>query len=76
MPLFFSNCRQATRNEMIMPIFNTPKPPASGRIEREIERERLEHAINQEAKTHLGDDEERHKDARETSFSSTVRRYK
>ena len=45
------------------------------RLEREVERERNEHAINHDAKSHIGHDEdERHKDARETSFSSTVRR--
>lgn len=61
---------------MTMPSFNTPKPPASGRIERELERERQEHAMNQDAKTHSGDDDQRLKDARETSFSSAVRRFK
>jgi hypothetical protein len=53
-----------------------PTAPISGsRIERELERERNEHAINRDAKAHLGQDEdERHKDARETTFSSKVRR--
>jgi hypothetical protein len=45
------------------------------RIEREVERERNEHSMNHDAKAHLGSEEdERHKDARETTFSSTVRR--
>jgi hypothetical protein len=45
------------------------------RLEREIERERNEHSINHDAKAHLGGDaEDRHKDARETAFSSKVRR--
>lgn len=43
------------------------------RIEREVERERNEHMLNQDAKAHLEEDE-RHKDARETSYSSKVRR--
>ncbi|WP_426109646.1 hypothetical protein [Massilia sp. PWRC2] len=59
-----------------MPSFTTPKALASGRIEREVERERQEHAINQEAKNYLGDDDQRMKDARETVFSSTVKRFK
>ena len=57
-----------------MPSLNPPKPPNTGRVEREIERERQEHAMNQDAKNYLGDDDQRLKDARETSFSSTVRR--
>ena len=45
------------------------------RLEREVERERNEHSINHDAKAHLGDaEDDRHKDARETSFSSKVRR--
>jgi hypothetical protein len=45
------------------------------RIEREVERERNEHSMNHDAKAHLGaEEDERHKDARETTFSSTVRR--
>lgn len=59
-----------------MPSLNTPKPQTTGRIEREVERERQERAMNQDAKNYLGDDDQRLKDARETSFSSTVRRYK
>ncbi|WP_426191142.1 hypothetical protein [Massilia sp. DWR3-1-1] len=59
-----------------MPSFSLPKPPVTDRIARELERERQQHAINQDAKQHLGDDDERHKDARETAFSSTVRRFK
>lgn len=53
-----------------------PKAPIrDSRIERELERERNEHAMNQDAKAHLGvDEDERHKDARATSFSSKVRR--
>jgi hypothetical protein len=56
-----------------------PEPPQEpirdSRIERELERERNEHAINHDAKAHMGvDEDERHKDARETSFSSKVRR--
>jgi hypothetical protein len=74
---FFRICRTATQIEMTMPSFtNSPKPRDNGRIEREIERERQEHSINQDAKQHLGDSDERLKDARETSFSSTVRRLK
>jgi hypothetical protein len=56
-----------------------PESPQSqsrdSRLEREIERERNEHSINHDAKAHLaGDADERHKDARETAFSSKVRR--
>jgi hypothetical protein len=44
-------------------------------VEREIERERNEHSLNHDAKAHLSvEEDERHKDARETSFSSKVRR--
>jgi hypothetical protein len=44
-------------------------------LEREIERERSEHTQNHDAKAHLNfDDEERHKDAHETPYSSKVRR--
>lgn len=51
------------------------QPIRDSRLEREVERERNEHMMNHDAKAHLGiDDEERHKDARETSFSSKVRR--
>ncbi|MET0858206.1 MAG: hypothetical protein ABWY27_15750 [Telluria sp.] len=47
----------------------------ASRLEREIERERNEHSINNDTKAHLRlDEDERHKDARETSFSSKVRR--
>jgi hypothetical protein len=50
-------------------------PARDSRIEREVERERNEHMMNHDAKAHLGvDEDERHKDARETSFSSKVRR--
>jgi hypothetical protein len=50
-------------------------PIRDSRIERELERERNEHAVNRNAKAHLGlDEDERHKDARETTFSSKVRR--
>ncbi|MDB5961164.1 MAG: hypothetical protein JWP59_2458 [Massilia sp.] len=74
---FFSVCRTATQIEMTMPSFiNSPKPLPAGRIEREIERERQEHSLNQDAKQHLGESDERLKDARETSFSSAVRRLK
>jgi hypothetical protein len=66
----------ATQIEITMPSLNIPKPPTSGRIEREVERERQEHAMNQDAKNYLADDDQRLKDARETTFSSTVRRYK
>jgi hypothetical protein len=49
--------------------------PRDTRLEREVERERHEHMVNHDAKAHLGTDEdERHKDARETSYSSSVRR--
>lgn len=45
------------------------------RLQREIERERSEHMMNQDAKVHLSfDDDERHKDARATPLSSKVRR--
>ncbi|MDQ2988202.1 MAG: hypothetical protein M3R60_03770 [Pseudomonadota bacterium] len=51
------------------------QPLRDTRLEREVERERYEHMMNHDAKAHLGTDEdERHKDARETSFSSAVRR--
>lgn len=51
------------------------QPVRDSRLEREVERERNEHAMNHDAKAHLGTDEdERHKDARETSFSSKMRR--
>lgn len=47
----------------------------TSRIERELERERHEHAINQEAKAGLSPAEnERSKDARENSESGKVRR--
>lgn len=59
-----------------MPSFTPSKPTTSGRIEREVERERQEHSLNQDAKNYLGDDDERLKDARETALSSTVRRFK
>jgi hypothetical protein len=50
-------------------------PSRDSRLEREIERERYEHSMNHDAKTHPGSDaDERHKDARETAFSSKVRR--
>jgi hypothetical protein len=50
-------------------------PSADSRLQREIERERNEHTMNLDAKAHLGGDaDERHKDARETAFSSKVRR--
>lgn len=51
------------------------QPTRDTRLEREVERERNEHMMNHDAKAHLGiDEDERHKDARETPFSSTVRR--
>jgi hypothetical protein len=59
-----------------MPRQEPPKATTPDRLERELARERQEHAMNQEARTHSGDDEQRHKDARETTFSSAVRRYK
>lgn len=47
----------------------------NSRIERELERERHEHANNQEAKAGLAPaDNERSKDARENSESGKVRR--
>jgi hypothetical protein len=54
----------------------TTAPPASdGRVERELERERREHAMNHDAKAHLSQNEgERNKDARRTTFSAKVRR--
>lgn len=56
-----------------------PESPQSqspdSRLQREIERERNEHSMNHEAKAHLdGEADDRHKDARETAFSSKVRR--
>ena len=59
-----------------MPRTEFSKPPIrDSRLEREVERERNEHMMNHDAKAHLGiDEDERHKDARETSFSSKVRR--
>lgn len=59
-----------------MPRTEVSKPPIrDSRLEREVERERNEHMMNHDAKAHLGiDEDERHKDARETSFSSKVRR--
>jgi hypothetical protein len=59
-----------------MARIETTKPQVrDSRLEREIERERNEHSMNQDAKAHLSvDEDERHKDARETSFSSKVRR--
>ena len=53
-----------------------PSPPVrDSRLEREVERERNEHTLNHDAKAHLNfDEDERHKDARETSFSSKPRR--
>jgi hypothetical protein len=59
-----------------MPRPLTAKPPTKDRIAREVEREQQEHSMQLDAKTHLGDDEERHKDARETAFSSSTRRAK
>jgi hypothetical protein len=54
---------------------SSQSPSRDSRLEREIERERNEHSSNNDAKAHLGrDEDERHKDARETSFSSKVRR--
>ena len=59
---------------MARPDPSKPQIPVS-RLERELERERNEHAVNHDAKARLGlDEDERHKDARETSFSSQVRR--
>lgn len=54
----------------------TPKTPVrDSRLEREVERERNEHSMNHDAKAHLGlDEDDRHKDARESAFSSKVRR--
>jgi hypothetical protein len=48
-------------------------PSPDSRLEREVERERNEHMMNHDAKAHLEEDE-RHKDARETTYSSKVRR--
>jgi hypothetical protein len=58
------------RLETTRPVFR------ESRIEREVERERTEHSNNHDAKAHLGvaEEEDRHKDARETSFASKVRR--
>jgi hypothetical protein len=57
------------------PLETTRPIPRDSRLEREIERERNEHSINHDAKAHLGvAEDDRHKDARETSLSSTVRR--
>jgi hypothetical protein len=50
-------------------------PVRETRLEREIERERNEHMQNHGAKAYFDvDGEGRHKDARETSYSSKVRR--
>ena len=59
-----------------MARIETTKPQfRESRIEREVERERIEHAMNNDAKSHMGlDEDERHKDARETTYSSNVRR--
>jgi hypothetical protein len=59
-----------------MPRTDVSKQPTrDSRIEREVERERNEHTMNHDAKAHLGiEEEDRHKDARETSYSSNVRR--
>ncbi|MDB5932894.1 MAG: hypothetical protein JWQ01_238 [Massilia sp.] len=60
-----------------MARFETTRPVLpETRIEREVERERNEHSMNHDAKAYPGvaEEDERHKDARETSFSSTVRR--
>lgn len=44
-------------------------------LERELERERQQHAINHDAKARLAaDEDDRIKDARETANSSRVRR--
>lgn len=52
---------------------NAPSP--NSQLEREMERERDEHLLNQDAKARLGPDEdERLKDARRTAFSSNMRR--
>lgn len=56
-------------------IETTRSVPRDSRLEREVERERNEHSINNDAKAHLGaGEDDRYKDARETSFSSKVRR--
>ena len=58
-----------------MARIETKSPVRDSRLEREVERERNEHTHNHDAKAHLNfDEDERHKDARETSFSSKVRR--
>jgi hypothetical protein len=59
-----------------MPRTESPQSQDQGtRLQREIERERNEHSLNHDAKAHLSvEEDERHKDARETSFSSKVRR--
>jgi hypothetical protein len=52
-----------------------PSPVPESRLEREVARERSEHSMNHDARVHLNvDEDERHKDARETSLSATVRR--
>jgi hypothetical protein len=68
--------RTAYQTERSMPRTEFSKPPVrDSRLEREVERERNEHMLNHDAKARLGlDDDVRHKDARETSFSSKVRR--
>jgi hypothetical protein len=59
---------------MARPELSQP-PVRDSRLEREVERERNQHSINHDAKAHLNfDEDERHKDARETSFSAKVRR--
>jgi hypothetical protein len=57
------------RNDLSQP------PVRDTRLERELVRERNEHTMNHDAKAHLNfDEDERHKDARETPLSSKVRR--
>jgi hypothetical protein len=59
-----------------MPRTDPPNSAARDtRLEREIARERNEHMLNHDAKAQLNfNEDERHKDARETSFSSMMRR--
>lgn len=51
-----------------------PAAELKGRIEREVEREHYQRTLNDEAKTGLGEEEYRIKDARQTSNSSTLKR--
>ena len=69
-------CTEQSDGEKIMARIDATHPPArDSRLERELEREHNEHVMNHNAKTEEGlDADERNKDARQTTFSATVRR--